>query len=143
MKKDKLKLLIKTILKEHYKRTLNESSSGTLEDYEIELENLVIPNVTINTDVIIVVINLEYETSGGHAETGQFGPPGHAMQAEDEEIDIRDYDIITIKITAENGKSVEIEPAVFELEQLKMIKHRVNDYLDKNEDSIKQMILNK
>lgn len=143
MTKEQIKPLIKKILKEYYRKTLNESSSGTLEDYEIELENLVIPGVTIDTDVITVTINLEYEVSDGYDELGQFGSHERAVPAEDGEVDLHNYDISSIKVTAINGKSVDIDSDAFEPAHLQMIKIQVNDYLDKNEDSIKQMILNK
>lgn len=141
MKKSQLKPLIKEVLKQLQKRKLNEST-GTLDDYEIEFENLVIPGISNDGDVVTVEININYEATPDVPERGMFGPPENASPAEAGDFSIIDWDINLITVQPENGQSTQINNfRQFTPEQWISIKTAVNGYIEENEEKIASNVL--
>ena len=141
MKTEKLKILIKEVLRELHNRKLNESSSGTLEDYEIEFDDLVIPGISTESDSIMITVNVEYEADAGSPARGMFGPPEHSSPAESPEVNIIDYNVVLITITSESGQKRQIDDfKQFSREQSEIVKNAVSNYVESNEDSIKDKI---
>jgi len=144
MKKSQLKPLIKTVLREMYKKQLNEWSTGTEEDYEIEFDSLVIPGLTTDMDAVSVKINIDYEGQAGTPARGMFGPPEHSSPAEPDELNILDWDFVLLTITPEQGPSKEIDNfQTLSKEQFMVLKKAVNDYIETNKDKIEGEILEK
>ncbi len=144
MKKSKLKPLIKTVLREMYKKQLNEWSSGTEEDYEIEFDSLVIPGLTTDTDAVMVTINIEYEAQPGVEAKGMFGPPENSSPAEGAEVNVTDWDFQLLTITPEQGQPREIDNfQSLSREQFEILKKAVNNYVEANRDKIEDQILEK
>ena len=144
MRKDKLKPLIKTVLREMYKKQLNEWSSGTMEDYEIEFESLVIPGLTTDAEAVTVTVSLEYEAQAGVEAKGMFGPPENSSPAEGAEVNLLDWDFQLLTITPEQGQSKEIDNfRSLAPEQFEALKKAVNDYIQTNKEKIEGQILEK
>ena len=144
IKKSQLKPLIKTVLREMYKKQLNEWSSGTMDDYEIEFETLVIPGLTTDTDSVMVTINIEYEANPGVEAKGMSGPPENSSPAEPDELNILDWDFVLLTITPEQGQPKEIDNfQTLSKEQFMVLKKAVNDYIETNKDKIEGEILEK
>jgi hypothetical protein len=144
MKKSQLKPLIKTVLREMYKKQLNEWSSGTMDDYEIEFDSLVIPGLTTDTDSVMVTISIEYEAQPGVEAKGIFGPPENSSPEERAEVNLLDWDFQLLTITSEQGQSKEIDNfRSLAPEQFEELKKAVNDYVQTNKDKIEEQILEK
>jgi len=144
VKKSQLKPLIKTVLREIYKKQLNEWSSGIEENYEIEFDSLVIPGLTTENDAVTVTINIEYEGQPGTPARGMFGPPENSSPAESDELNILDWDFVLLTITPEQGQPKEIDNfQTLSKEQFMVLKKAVNDYIEINEDKIEGEILKK
>jgi len=144
MKKSQLKPLIKTVLREMYKKQLNEWSSGTVEDHEIEFESLVIPGLTTDTDSVMVTVNIEYEAQPGVEAKGMFGPPENSSPAEGAEANITDWDFVLLTITPEQGQPKEIDNfRSLSEEQFNVLKKAVNDYIETNREKLEGDIIEK
>jgi hypothetical protein len=144
MKTNKLKPLIKTVLKEMYKKQLNEASSGTFDDYEIEFDSLVIPGLTTDADGVIVTVSFEYDSQPGTEAKGMFGPPEKSSPAESSEVNLIDWDFVSVTITSEQGQHKEINNfSKLSREQFETLKTAVNDYIQTNKDKIEDEILEK
>ncbi len=144
MKKSQLKPLIKTVLREMYKKQLNEWSSGTMDDYEIEFDSLVIPGLTTDTDAVMVTISIEYEAQPGVEAKGMFGPPENSSPAEGAEANMTDWDFQLLTITPEQGQSKEIDNfRTLTPEQFEVLKKAVNNYVETNRGKIEDQILEK
>lgn len=144
MKKNKLKPLIKTVLREMYKKQLNEWSTGTFDDYEIDLGSLVIPGLTTDSDSIIVNINIEYEGQAGVSAKGMGGPPENSSPAENSEMNILDWDFSSLLIVSEDGQQKQIDDLqTISKEQFEMLKKSVNDYIKINSEKIEEEIAEK
>ena len=121
---------------------MNESS-GTIEDYEIEFDSLVIPGLTTESDSIMVTINIEYEAPGVEAK-GMFGPPENSSPAEGAEVNVTDWDFQLLTITPEQGQPREIDNfQSLSREQFEILKKAVNNYVETNRDKIEDQILEK
>lgn len=143
MKIKKLKPLIKAVLREMYSKQLNESS-GTIEDYEIEFESLVIPGLTTESDGVIVTINIDYDGTPGVEAKGMFGPPEHSSPAEGAEVNVLDWDFNLLTITPEQGQPREIDNfQSLPKDQFEALKKAVNDYIQSNKEKIEEQILEK
>ena len=143
MKIKKLKPLIKAVLREMYSRNLNESS-GTIDDYEIEFDSLVIPGLTTETDSVMVTVSLEYEATPGVEAKGMFGPPENSSPAESGEVNLLDWDFQLLTITPEQGQPKEIDDfQSLQREQFEALKKVVNNYIESNRDKIEGQILEK
>ena len=56
MKKEKLKVLVKVVLKEMYGK--RNASSSTYENYDIEFESLVIPGLSTENDMVKASVSI-------------------------------------------------------------------------------------
>ena len=144
MKKSQLKPLIKTVLIEIYnRRKLNEWSSGTFEDYVIEFESLVIPGISTENDPVTISVNIEYEADEGSPAKGMFGPPEHSSPAESPEVHILDYSPVNVVVwgpeMGDNKKTY--DPNALTPEQQTIVKKAVSNYMDSEEDSVKEKIM--
>lgn len=142
MKTSKLKPLIKTVLKEIYRRH-GGYSSGTLEEFEIEFENLVIPGISTAEDLVYVNISVEYEASAGSPARGMFGPPEHSSPEEPADVSIIDHSVGSITVKPEQGQSKQMDITKLSPEQQQIVKKAVNDYVNGNEDTIVDKIMDK
>jgi|SRR5579862_3553979 len=143
MKKSELKPLIKAVLKEMMvKPSLNESS-GTLDDYEIEFDNVVVPGIVNEGENVIVTISLDYEVTPGSPARGMSGPPEKSSPAEGAEVNIEDWDFSSITVTPAQGEPREIDFKSVTKEQFTLLKKAVNNYIALNEGRIEEQILEK
>ena len=141
MKSSKLKPLIKSILKEIYK--INESS-GTIDSYEISFDSLIIPGLSTRGDSITVSISLDYDVQDGAEEQGMFGSPEHSSPAESDMVNILDWNFGVLTITNQSGQSREKgDLQTISKQQFEILKKSINNYIESNEDEIKEYILNK
>lgn len=145
MKKTELKFFIKKILKEIYKRQLNEWTSGELDDYQIELEKP-ITGISNEGDIVIVDVKIDYELSSGSPERGQFGPAYKASQAEGPEVQLGTITITGVKVF--DSQSHQIKAEIDDIktltpDQKNVIEQEVNVHIDAHEDAIKDEILDK
>lgn len=142
MRREQLKPLIKSVLLELYKRKLQESS-GTLDDYEIELEGLVIPGISTENDLVYVNTNIEYEGTKYVPAKGLYGPPEKSSPAEGGDFDIIDNNIGRIVVWSggmgDNKKEYDINQ--LSQEQQQVVKQSVNDYIQEHEDDIRDKVL--
>ncbi len=142
MKIEKLKPLVKAILTELYKRKLNENS-GTLDNYQIELEGLVIPGISTENDLVYVDTNIEYEGTKEIPARGMYGPPEKSSPAEGGDFDIIDNDIGRIAVWSggmvDNKKEYNIRQ--LNPQQQQILKQAVNDYIEEHVDDIRDKVL--
>jgi hypothetical protein len=145
MKKNQLKILIKTILREICETHLNEWSSGNLPEYQIELDNVVLPGISEEKDGLIISVNIDYQYDEGSSERGQFGPSHKSTQASGAEVEIKKVSIVSVKVVDEQGKpKSEIDNVqMLTPDQKRTIEKSVNDYVDTHEDDISNEILDK
>ncbi len=144
MKTEQLKPLIKRVLREMFKRQLNEWSSGTVDDYEIEFETLILPGLTTESDGVIVEINFDYEAQPGTEAKGMFGPPENSSPAESADVSILDWDFQLLTITPEQGQPKQIDNfQTLSKDQFEILKKAVNNYIQTNKDKIEGEILEK
>ena len=144
MKKSQLKPLIKTVLREMYKKQLNEWSTGTFDDYEIEFDSLIIPGVSTETDSVIVTINIDYEGQAGVEAKGLGGPPENSSPSENDEVNIIDWDFSSVLIVPEQGQQKQIDNVqTLSKEQFEVLKKAVNDYIKVNNNKIESVIIDK
>lgn len=137
----KLKTLLKEALKDQH-RILKEWTSGVFENFSIDLDDLVVPGLTQDTDVITVEINISYESDPGFPSTGMWGPPENSEQGEGPSIDINDWEIIMITIQPEVGEPRQIEDfKTLSPEHWNIIKNAVSSYMSKNERRIEDRIM--
>jgi hypothetical protein len=141
MKSSKLKPLIKNILREIYKKKLQESS-GTLYEFEIEFENLVIPGISTQNDLVYVDVNIEYEATSDIPARGMFGPPENSSPAESGDFSITDHSIGGVKVlTNGQGQPKDLDIRQLSPQQQQIVQKAVSDYLDNNEDEIQDKVL--
>jgi hypothetical protein len=138
MKREKLKILIKEVLKEFYDRKLNESaSSSTYDDYDIEFESLVIPGISTENDKVEVTVSIDYDADTGHEPTGMFGPPERSTPGEGPSVELNGDTITSVRV---GGK--EIDLASFKPDQIAILNDAVKQYINDNEEKITDRILN-
>lgn len=144
MKESELKPLVKQILREMFKKQLNEWSSDTMDDYDIEFEHLVIPGLSTETDSVIVTVSLSYEANPGSSARGLSGPPEHSEPGEDAEVHLLDWDFSHVTINPQEGQPKKIDDfKSINKEQFELLKKSVNDYISANKDVIEGQILEK
>lgn len=127
MKESELKPLVKQVLREMFKKQLNEWISDEMENYEIVFEPLVIPGLSTETDTVTVVLSLSYDAEG-------------------DEVHLLDWDFMFVKITPEQGEEKIIDDFSSKSvtpEQFKLLKKAVNDYISANKDVIEGDISDK
>ena len=141
--KDKLKPILKTIIREIYRRKLHESTSGVYKNYEVELDSVVVPGLTTEDDWIVVLLNIECEAQAGVEAKGLFGPPERSSPAENSEFHILDWDIKKITILDERAKPTRVITNIAELtpEQLAALKQHISAYIEQNKKEIESKIV--
>lgn len=137
MKREKLKILIKEVLKELYNRKLNESaSSGTYDDYDIEFESLVIPGISTENDKVEVTVSIDYDADTGHEPTGMFGPPEHSTPGEGPSVELVGDTVTSVRV-----QEKEIDLKLFKPDQIAILNDAVKQYINDNEENITNKIL--
>jgi hypothetical protein len=127
---------------EAYGRKL--SSSGTYEDYEIELDSVTIPGIAQPTDAIVVRVNIEYDANPGHEARGMYGPPENSEPGEGPSLESFDYEITSFTVANETGQEILYDDLKkLTPEQLLILKKLVADHMTKNEKAIDDMIMSK
>jgi len=127
---------------EMYGRKL--SSSGTYEDYEIELDSVTIPGIAQPTDAIVVRVDIEYDANPGHEARGMYGPPEHSEPGEGPSLESFDYEITSFTVSNETGQEIEYNDLKkIAPEQLLILKKLVADHMTKHEKQIDDMIMSK
>ena len=142
MKKSKLKPLIKQVLRELYSKRLNEST-GTLDEYEIEFESLVITGISTEDNSVIMLANIDYDAEPGAPDKGMFGRPEDSQQGYGAEVNITDITVTSLVVKNQQNQIISEIYNLSKLspEQQKEIHKAVEDYVSENEDSIKNKIL--
>jgi len=140
MKKSELKPLIKTVLKELFNKK-SHTSTGTHENYPIELEGLIIPGLSTDTDMIEATINIDYEGHPGESASGMGGPPEYSSPAVGADLNIIDWDFVSVDIHHEKGKPTKIDFKKLSPEQFESIKQAVNNYIKINGEKIESQIM--
>lgn len=141
MKKSQLKTLLKEIIKE-ISRGRIRSGGNELENYEIELESLMIPGVSNENQGVTITVNIEYDDDPGQPEFGMGGPPEYSEPAVDPSIEITNASVVGVKIYDENGENeVIIDLHRLTPEQLKVITTAANSHIDKNRQRIESEIM--
>ena len=141
MKKSQLKTLLKEIIKEISRGRV--SGGNEYENYEIELESLVIPGMSNANQGATITVNIEYDADPGQQAVGMGGPPEYSEPEIGSSIDITNVSVIGVKIYDESGEN----EAVLDLskllpEQLKVITDAAKLYVDKNRKQIESEIMN-
>jgi hypothetical protein len=137
MKKEKLKILIKEVLKELYSKTFNESvSSSTYDDYDIEFESLVIPGISTENDKVEVTISIDYDSDTGHEPRGMFGAPEHSTAGEGPSVELVGDTVTSVRI---QGKEIDLK--LFKPDQIKILNDAVKQHINDNEENITNKIL--
>jgi len=123
---------------------LREWTSGTLENYEIEFETLVIPGISTPTDSVVIAVALDYEANPGSPARGMSGPPDRSSPAEGAEVNLLDWDFMFVTVTSEQGEEKVIDDfKTVTREQFTVMKKAVNDYISLNKAQIEEQILDK
>ena len=141
MKKSQLKTLLKEIIKE-ISRGRVSSGGNEYENYEIELESLVIPGISNVNQGATITVNIEYDVDPGQPAVGMGGPPEYSEPEIGSSVEITKVSIVGVKIYDESGEN----EAILELnkltpEQLKSITDVANSYIDKNRQRIESEIM--
>lgn len=125
-------------------RLLREWISGTLEDYEIEFETLVIPGISTPTDYVVITVALDYEANPGSPARGMSGPPDRSSPAEGAEVNLTDWDFMSVTVRPEQGEPKVIDDfKTVTREQFNVMKKAVNEYISLNKSKIEEQILDK
>lgn len=126
-------------LLETLRENLAESSdfSETFNDYVIEVDNLIIPNISNENDKIEISMDVNYNIDNSHEERGQFNSPENSKQGEGKSIEIVNAIPITVTVNGSEQLIKSLLP-----EQIDVIKDYVENYLIENESNIKEKILN-
>jgi hypothetical protein len=140
MKKEKLKILIKEVLKEMYGR--RNASSSTYENYDIEFESLVIPGISTEDDSVEVSVSIGYDAEAGYEARGMFGPPEQSSPGEGASVDIVNYWPTSVRVKSKLGEEKEYDPNKFTTDQQTVLKNAVEEHMDQNDEKIRDMILN-
>jgi len=143
MKIEKLKPLVKAILMELYNKKLLKEGSGTLDNHEIQLEGLVIPGLTTEDDLVIVDVNIDYETSPDIPARGMFGPPEKSSPAESGDFSVMDFNIGAISIQHGENRPEQYDIKQLTPPQLMVLKKAVDEYIENNQDEFEQAALDK
>ena len=141
MKKSQLKTLLKEIIKEISKGRIS-SGGNEYENYEIELESLVIPGISNANQRSIITVNIEYDADSGQKAVGMDGPPEYSDPEIGSSINITNVSVIGVKIYDESDEN----EAVIDLnrlssEQLKAVTDAARLYMDKNRKRIESEIM--
>lgn len=133
MKREKLKLLIKEIV-----RTLYEAQSSDEFEYEMEFDDLTIPGISEAGDYVLVTATLSYNASPG-CEPQLYGPPEKCSPGEDASVEIENHHIDSIKVTS-NGQSSIYDESQIGPEQLQAINIAVEAHINENLSDIQDKI---
>ena len=140
MKKEKLKVLIKVVLKEMYGR--RNASSSTYENYDIEFESLVIPGISTEDDSVEVSVSIGYDAESGYEAKGMFGSPEQSSPGEGASVDIVNYWPTSVRVKSKLSGEKEYDPNKFTTDQQTVLKNAVEEHMDQNDEKIRDMILN-
>ena len=136
MKREKLKLLIKEIV-----RTIYEAQTGANDEYEYEMEfdDLMIPGISEAGDYVLITATLNYNASPG-CEPQLYGPPEKCSPGEDASIEIVNHHIDSVKVIC-NGQSSVFDESQIRPEQLQIINAAVEGHINDNLSDIQDKIL--
>jgi hypothetical protein len=139
MKDKKLKVAIKEVLAELYRRRSNASS--TYDDYEIEFDALVIPGLSTENELVKVSVSIGYNAESGDEARGMFGPPERSSPGEGPSVEIVDSWPTSVRVYDKSGKETEYDPNKLTSEQQIILHKAIEDYVSQNEDTISDKIL--
>ena len=138
MKREKLKILVKEVLREFYNRKLKETvSSSTYDDYDMEFESLVIPGISTENDKVEVTVSIDYDADSGHEPKGIFGAPEYATPGEGPSVELNGDTVTSVRV---NGKEIDLK--LFKPDQIVILNDAVKQYINDNEEKITDRILN-
>ena len=140
MKKEQLKILIKEIVKEIRRKRIGGGVSGKYETYEIELENIAIPGISVDGDYVLITTTIEYEITPGY-EAKLHGPPENCYPGEETSIDIIDQYPTLIKSINKAGKEITLNRSQLTPEQLQVINVAIEKYINDHRLDVDEKIL--
>lgn len=118
-------------------------STGTLDNYEVELEGVTIPGISTPNDLLYVNVNVEYEATPDIPAIGMSGPPEHSSPAESGDFSILSFNIgsLYVWINGEPKNKREYDINQLSPQQQIILKKEVGEYLDNYEDEIADRVL--
>ena len=140
MKKEQLKILIKEIVKEIHRKRIDSGVSGKYETYEIELENIAIPGISVDGDYVLITTTIEYEITPG-CEAKLYGPPENCHPGEETSIAIIDQYPTSIKSMSKAGREIKMDASQLTPEQLHVINVAIEKYINDHRLDVEEKIL--
>ena len=117
------------------KKILNESRYSGTHEYTFEIDNQNIPVLCQKTDVVEIIVKINYEYSPGYRRS-------RSDPSENPEVDIDEWDIKSIVVISEDGKKHLIDLRFLHFIPKKILYTIIEKHLEKNKNDIENEIMN-